>query len=60
VDTAAARYRRQIGAYAAALSRVTGREVAEGWLVFAGVDGAQERQVDLAAAVAEVEAQLAG
>ncbi len=55
------RYRLQIGAYAAALARATGREVAEGWLVFAGVDGAEEREVgDLAAAVAEVEALVGG
>ena len=40
---------------------VVGREVAEGWLVFATEDGAEERQVpDLAAAVAEVEALVAG
>jgi ATP-dependent exoDNAse (exonuclease V) beta subunit len=55
------RYRLQIGAYAAALARATGREVSEGWLVFAGVDGAQEREVgDLSAVVAEVEAVVAG
>ena len=55
------RYRLQIGAYAAALARATGREVSEGWLVFAGVDGAEEREVgDLSAVVAEVEAVVAG
>ena len=55
------RYRLQIGAYAAALARATGREVGEGWLVFAGLDGAEEHPVgDLAAAVAEVEALVAG
>ncbi len=55
------RYRLQIGAYAAALARATGREVSEGWLIFAGVDGAQEREVgDLSAVVAEVEAVVAG
>jgi ATP-dependent helicase/nuclease subunit A len=55
------RYRLQIGAYAAALARATGREVAEGWLVFAGVDGAQEREVgDLSAVVAQVAAVVAG
>jgi len=56
-----AAYRLQIGAYAAALARATGREVAEGWLVFATEDGAEERQVtDLAAAVTEVGALVAG
>jgi ATP-dependent helicase/nuclease subunit A len=56
-----AAYRLQIGAYAAALARATGREVAEGWLVFAGEGGADERQVaDLAAAVTEVEQLVAG
>jgi ATP-dependent exoDNAse (exonuclease V) beta subunit len=56
-----AAYRLQIGAYAAALAKATGREVAEGWLVFAGEDGAEARQVaDLAAAVTEVEELVAG
>jgi ATP-dependent helicase/nuclease subunit A len=54
-----AAYRLQVGAYAAALARSTGREVTEGWLVYAGPDGAQEHRVDdLPAAVAEVEAVL--
>ena len=49
------RYRLQVGAYAAALARATGRQVSEGWLVFAGPGGADERRVvDLSAAVAEV------
>ncbi len=49
------RHRLQIGAYAAALARATGREVSEGWLVFTGLDGVHERQVDdLAGVVAEV------
>jgi len=53
------RYRLQIGAYAVALARATGRGVSEGWLVFAGLDGAEERAVeDLDAAVAEVEASV--
>lgn len=55
------RYRLQIGAYAAALARATGRDVSEGWLVFAGLDGAVEHAVtDLAAAVAQVEAAVGG
>jgi ATP-dependent helicase/nuclease subunit A len=59
VDRAERHHRLQIGAYAVALARATGREVAEGWLVFAGPEGAEQRQVvDLAAAVAEVEAEL--
>ncbi len=60
VDRAAVGYRLQVGAYAAALARVTGREVTEGWLVFAGVDGVQERRVDdLPAVIVEVQAALA-
>ena len=56
-----AAYRLQIGAYTAALARATGREVAEGWLVFAGTDGAVEHRVeDLEAAAADVEALVAG
>ncbi|HEY5887760.1 MAG TPA: PD-(D/E)XK nuclease family protein, partial [Acidimicrobiales bacterium] len=56
-----AAYRLQVGAYAAALARATGREVAEGWLVFADADRAQEHQVtDLAAAVSEVEELVVG
>jgi hypothetical protein len=52
-----AAYRLQVGAYAAALARATGREVAEGWLVFAGPEGAEEHRLDdLEAAVADVEA----
>jgi ATP-dependent helicase/nuclease subunit A len=58
LDVVAAGYRLQVAAYAAALSGATGREVSEGWLVFAGVAGAQERQVDLAAARAELPAAL--
>jgi len=61
VVVAPERYRLQIGAYAAALARATGREVGEGWLVFAGLDGVEEHAVgDLSAAVAEVEALVAG
>ena len=58
LDLVASGYRLQVSAYAAALSAATGREVAEGWLVFAGLDGAQERQVDLAAARDELPAAL--
>ncbi len=59
LEVAPDRYRRQVAAYALALTRITGREVAEGWLVFARPDGAVEHQLpDLPAAVAEVEALL--
>jgi ATP-dependent helicase/nuclease subunit A len=60
VDAAAERYRVQIAAYAAALEAATGRPVSEGWRVFAGLDGVQERPVDLPSARAAMEAQLAG
>jgi ATP-dependent exoDNAse (exonuclease V) beta subunit len=50
LDLVAAGYQLQVAAYAAALGAATGREVSEGWLVFAGLDGAQERHVDLASA----------
>jgi ATP-dependent helicase/nuclease subunit A len=57
-EDAVARYRLQIGAYAAALAAATGREVSEGWLVFAGREGAVERSIDLASVAPEVEAAL--
>jgi ATP-dependent exoDNAse (exonuclease V) beta subunit len=60
VDAAVDRYQVQIGAYALALEAATGRAVVEGWLVFAGADGADERQVDLAGAKRAVEVALAG
>jgi ATP-dependent exoDNAse (exonuclease V) beta subunit len=61
VAIAPARHRAQVAAYAAALARATRREVTEGWLVFAGPDGATEHRIgDLPAAVAEVEALLSG
>jgi ATP-dependent helicase/nuclease subunit A len=59
LDRVAAGYRLQVAAYAAALERATGREVAEGWLVFAARDGARERRVDLATVRAELAAELA-
>jgi ATP-dependent exoDNAse (exonuclease V) beta subunit len=59
LDVAPDRYRPQVAAYALAVARATGREVVEGWLVFAHPDGAVEHQLtDLPAAVAGVEALL--
>ncbi len=61
LEAAAAGYRLQVAGYALALARATGREVAEGWLVFASPEHATEKRIDdLPVAVAEVEALLRG